>query len=125
MAIPTECLTFHIHMKKSALLLAFASLLCIHAFPAIYYVAVDGNDKNPGTIDKPFATVQRAQKAVDPGDTVYIRGGTYHMTEDQIAHKERIYACVTYLDKSGEPGKYIFYCAYPGERPVFEYSAVK
>lgn len=92
---------------------------------AEFFVAPNGDDHNPGTKERPFATVQRAQSAVKAGDTVYLRGGTYHLTEAQIAHKERIYACVTYLDKSGRPGKYITYSAYPGERPVFDYTAVR
>jgi hypothetical protein len=73
----------------------------------------------------PFATLQRAQVAVAPGDTVFIRGGTYVMSEAQIARKERIFACVTYLDKSGEPEKRIHYRAYSGEQPVFDFSGVK
>lgn len=95
------------------------------AAAAVYYVAVNGSDNNPGTIVKPFATIQKAQEAVHPGDTVYIRGGTYHMTEDLIARKEKIFADVTYLDKSGAPGKTIKYWAYPNERPVFNYTDVK
>jgi hypothetical protein len=108
------------------ILIAAALLLIARlSFANTYYVAVDGSDNNAGTISKPFATIQRAQDAVAPGDTVYIRGGVYHMTEGQIAHKERIYACVTYLDKSGIPGRYINYWAYPNEKPVFDYSSVK
>ncbi|GAA4460188.1 hypothetical protein GCM10023156_40840 [Novipirellula rosea] len=41
-----------------------------------FFVAVDGSDENRGTIDSPFASIQRAQLAVEPGDTVFIRGGT-------------------------------------------------
>lgn len=110
-------------MKKLLLL----ALGCIWqmSFAATYYVAIDGNDSNAGTEEKPFATVQRAQTAANPGDVVYIRGGIYHLTEAQIAHNERNYACITFLDKSGEPGRPISYFAYPGEKPVFEYSAVK
>jgi len=110
-------------MKKLLLLV----LLCA-AKPVLatnFYVAPDGSDSNNGSKTKPFATVQKAQSAVSPGDTVFLRGGTYHMTEAQIARSERNYACVTYLDKSGAAGKYINYFAYPGEKPVFEYSAVK
>ena len=92
---------------------------------ATYYVAPAGNDADAGTIGAPFATVQRAQAAAEPGDTVYFRGGTYRLTEAQIAHRERIYACVTYLDKSGTPGHRIHYWGYPGERPVFDFSRVK
>lgn len=89
------------------------------------YVAPNGSDTNSGTLAAPFATVQRAQAAVAPGDTVLIRGGTYRMSESEIARIERPYAYVTLLDKSGAPGKPINYWAYPGEQPVFDFSAVK
>jgi hypothetical protein len=92
---------------------------------ATYYVAPDGRDANTGSMDAPFATVQRAQQAVGSGDTVYLRGGTYELTEPQIARHEGIYACVTYLDKSGSPANPITYEAYPGERPIFDFSLVK
>ena len=94
-------------------------------YGAKFYVAPTGNDGDPGTLEKPFATVQRGQKAAAPGDTVFIRGGTYHLTEAQIARRKGIFAYITYLDKSGKPGKPIQYWAYPGERPVFDCSAVK
>jgi hypothetical protein len=89
------------------------------------YVAPVGRDDNPGTLEKPFATVQRAQTAAAPGDTVLIRGGTYRMTEAQITRTQGIFARVTVLDRSGEPGKPITYRAYQDERPVFDLSAVK
>src|SRR5450759_4832514 len=92
---------------------------------SMYYVAPGGKDINPGSISMPFATVQKAQEAVKAGDTIYIRGGAYHMQEDQITRKERIWAYVTYLDKSGMPGKPINYWAYPGEKPVFDYTDIK
>ena len=95
------------------------------SFAAVYYVAVNGNNTNPGTIQFPFATIQRAQEAVKPGDTVYIRGGLYPMKEEQIARKERIWAYVNYLDKSGAPGTPIHYWAYPNEKPVFDFSTIK
>jgi hypothetical protein len=45
-----------------------------------YFVAPNGNDANPGTLKKPFATLQRAQQAVrhKRGD-VFLRGGTYYL----------------------------------------------
>lgn len=112
-------------MKKIILSIGLLTLVLSHALPSVYYVAVDGRDSNPGTKDQPFATVQKAQEAVNPGDTIYIRGGIYRLTEDQIARNERIYVCVTFLDKSGSPGKYINYWGYPNEKPVFDYSAVR
>ena len=76
-------------------------------------------------ISAPFATIQRAQRAVAPGDTVIIRGGVYRMRPDQIAREERIFAYVTLLDRSGEPGRPIRYRAAPGETPVFDFTDVR
>src|SRR5262247_514565 len=43
-----------------------------------FYVAMNGSDSNPGTIDRPFLTAQRAYTAMSCGDTTYIRGGKYN-----------------------------------------------
>jgi Right handed beta helix region len=44
-----------------------------------FYVATNGNDNNPGTLSEPFATLERAQKAMRNSSikTTYIRKGTY------------------------------------------------
>lgn len=102
--------------------------LLLSAIPAgatDFFVAPTGSDEQPGTKDLPFATIQRAQKAASPGDTVFIRGGTYVMREDHIAKTNRLHAYVTHLDKSGKPGAPIRYWAFPGEVPVFDFSGVK
>ena len=114
-------------MKKKYCTIAFLLCLDMFSFPAfstIYYVAVNGADANPGTIARPFATIQKAQGVVKAGDTVYIRGGLYKMIPAQIAKYSGIWAYVTLLDKSGKPGRRINYWAYPGERPIFDYSAI-
>src|SRR5688572_17865165 len=49
-------------------------------FAADYYVAPNGSDANPGSTDRPFATLQRGHDAASAGDTVWIRGGTYSIT---------------------------------------------
>jgi len=43
----------------------------------LYYVATDGSDSNPGTMEQPFQTISHAANQVVPGGTVLIRGGTY------------------------------------------------
>jgi hypothetical protein len=43
-----------------------------------FYVATNGDDADPGTLAQPFATIQKAADTVGAGDTVYIRGGSYH-----------------------------------------------
>lgn len=105
--------------------LILIQLICGAACAADFFVAPKGDDGNPGTIDKPFASLQRAQQAASPGDTVFIRGGTYLMHESQIALKRRVWAHVILLDKSGAPGKRISYHAYKDEKPVFDFSEVK
>src|SRR5438128_532828 len=96
--------------------------VCLHARAKEFFVSPAGSDGNPGTLEMPFATVQRAQEAAAPGDTVFLRGGTYVMKESQIARRERIWAYVTFLDKSGTPGRRINYWAYRQERPVLDFS---
>jgi hypothetical protein len=43
------------------------------------YVATNGNDNNPGTIDQPFRNIITAIRSIPPGEggNVLIRGGTY------------------------------------------------
>jgi hypothetical protein len=103
----------------------FCGSLAAAASAAEWYVAPAGSDAAAGSLEQPFATVQRAQKAAAPGDTVFLRGGTYRMTDAQIAQRRRIFARLTVLDKSGAPGKPITYRAYQAEQPVFDCSAVK
>lgn len=112
-------------MKRFHFLFVFVFFQVISAFPAVYYVATDGSDTNNGKIGSPFATIKKSQTVVTAGDTVFVRGGTYLMNESQIAKYNSIWAYVTYLDKSGLPGKRINYWAYPGETPVFDLKNVK
>ncbi len=53
-----------------------------------YYVANNGVDANIGSIERPFATVMRAQEVASPGDTVFMHGGTYLIAESQIAKQQ-------------------------------------
>ena len=47
-----------------------------------YYVATNGNDANPGTLDQPWKTIQKAANTMVAGDTVNIRNGTYREEVD-------------------------------------------
>ncbi len=93
---------------------------------ANFYVATDGSDSNPGTIDKPFATLERARDAVrkmksssafqhmfSPQDkgrpvTVMIRAGRYQLSEPLIFGPE----------DSGTKEHPVLYTAYSDERVV-------
>jgi hypothetical protein len=43
-----------------------------------YYVSPLGNDAALGTITAPWRTLTASASRLDPGDTLYIRGGTYN-----------------------------------------------
>jgi len=85
-----------------------------------WYVAPNGSDNAAGTIDQPFATLQRAHDEVTAGDTVWIRGGRYY-TETPAENDAGII-----LYKSGRSDtQRIYYWAYPGETPVFDFANLR
>ncbi|WP_200975807.1 DUF4990 domain-containing protein [Echinicola sp. 20G] len=93
-----------------------------------YFVAVNGSDSNQGSLDAPFASLQHAQELVVPGDSVFIRGGTYKITENQIMKysSNELWAYVFEMDKSGlNSSQKTYYGGYRSERPVFDLSAVR
>jgi len=108
--------------RKLALLLA---LLPAGARAATYYVAPDGKDSNPGSESAPFASWGQAQTAAAPGDTVYFRGGRYRYTAATSACTSTSATVdAVALSKSGTSGNPIHYWAYPGEKPVFDFSGI-
>ena len=106
-------------------ILLLALLAAIPAAAADWFVSPAGDDRSPGSREQPFASIARAQAAASPGDTVHLRGGLYRMQESMIARRDRIWARLILLDKSVRPGKPIRYRAADGEKPVFDFSAVK
>lgn len=62
-----------------AALMISGSSVCGQGLPKGFYVAPNGNDNNPGTLEQPFATFGRAQSAMRASSTktTYIRAGLY------------------------------------------------
>jgi hypothetical protein len=52
-----------------------------------YYVASNGSDSNPGTKSAPFRSIVHGFSVLSAGDTLYIRGGTYHEAYDGNTQK--------------------------------------
>jgi len=77
-------------------------------YSATYYVSTTGNNSNPGTEDKPFATIQKAHDMTQAGDTIYLFGGTYTPSGQ------------TMFNRNGTADSYIVLCSYPGEVPVID-----
>lgn len=69
-------------MSLTKNILSLALLLSVSiAASAQIYVATDGNDSNPGTEEAPFLTIHHAVDVVEPGQTIWIKGGTYTISE--------------------------------------------
>ncbi len=75
------------------------------------YVATDGDDGNPGTEDLPLLTIHKAVDIVQPGETIWVKGGTYYIEE-----RIKIPAKETSVDRR------ICLWAVPGERVVIDAS---
>jgi pectate lyase len=89
-------------------------------FAATWFVATNGVDSNAGSSNAPFATITRAQSAAASGDTVYLRGGLYFLSNANLTATNNPWAIVNNITNSG-----IRYVAYPGERPAFDFSGVR
>lgn len=64
---------------RCCLLLVFISS---NTFAKELYISLKGNDRNPGTKEKPIASFQRAQlliRKINEPVTVYVRAGTYYL----------------------------------------------
>jgi len=81
-----------------------------------YYVATTGSDSNAGTMDAPWATLQKGASTAVAGDTVWIRGGTYAVTTPANS------GAGINFSKSGTSSANINYFAYQGEVPVFDFT---
>ena len=65
-------------MKSYLFVLCMVALLSAEAKD--YYVAIGGDDNNPGTLEKPFQTIQKAADVMVAGDICYIGEGLYEET---------------------------------------------
>jgi hypothetical protein len=117
----SKSLTFLPSLAVRALIL-FS--VCQVALGAVFHMAPDGDDAAPGTRERPFASLRKAQAAASPGDTVFIKGGIYQMKESDIAQRDGFLASIILLDKNGARDRPIRYFAEPGGRPVFDCSQV-
>ena len=79
--LQTRCrrsLICRFHLTEMLAVVLFHAPLAVAA--TTHYVAPDGRDTNPGTEEAPFRTVQQGTKHAGPGDTDYIRAGTYDLS---------------------------------------------
>lgn len=83
---------------------------CLFAQP--YYVSPTGNDTYPGTVDSSFKTITKAVSKAIAGDTIFVRGGIHTYTTR-----------ITILKNGTNDSMYSLF-AFPGERPVLDFSGM-
>jgi MYXO-CTERM domain-containing protein len=106
--------------RHSLLLWLFAGLSLFAAksvFATDYYVSPTGSDTNAGTIDAPFATIQKGADTAAAGDTVWLRGGTYKITTPKSSG-----AGIEFSKSGTSDTNRINYFAYTGETPLIDFT---
>ena len=99
-------------MSGSAIIISsIAFLLSVIVNGTTWYVATDGSDINPGTEQYPFQIIGKAVSLLQAGEIIYVRGGTYILSTTIV------------IAKSGSSNSVISLLAYPGEKPVLDFSS--
>jgi hypothetical protein len=103
--------TVFLGLFPSSLTLAAEGKASLQVEGVVYYVSTDGNDQNPGTIDRPWKSIQHAAEVLEPGESVYVRGGVYNE--------------MVFVEVSGsESGGSITFQSYPDETAVLDGSGL-
>ncbi len=104
-----HCIIKRIFSHSFMMLVSFC-LVSMGANSQTWYVSTTGNDSYNGSITTPFGTIEKAVSVVQPGQTILIRGGAYNLLNT-----------IT-ISKSGASTALISMYAYPGEKPVLNFS---
>lgn len=104
---PAPALVAILAAVATAALCVLAGALPAHAQATVsvncsLYAAPAGSDRAPGTVDQPFATVQRLANGLAAGQTGCVRGGAFNEN-------------VT-ITRGGSAGAPVTIASYPGER---------
>ncbi len=84
------------------------------ASAAEWYIAPGGNDANDGSLEHPWGTFAFATDQLNPGDTLFVRGGTYDI-DTRLRWQ---------TGDGGSAGSPIKIWAAAGERPVLDFSSM-
>ncbi len=99
----------HQHWIRAALA-CFCLALGVEA--AEYFVAVDGDDNHPGTLQEPWRDPVRAAERLGPGDTLYFRAGRYRCRTGRVVGLAP--------SRDGEEGRPITFKNYQNEHVIID-----
>lgn len=94
-----------------------------------YYVATTGKDNNPGTIEQPWGTWQKAFETAISGDTVYFMDGIWRPSSSQAPPFRNAVTAIgpKFSPSIGHDGTYenpICFFNYPGANPILDCSDI-
>lgn len=110
---PAQSANFNSSVFRLIVLIFAIILLGINLKAATFYIAPNGSDTNQGTnLSSPLASLTKAGELTKPGDTVFVKGGLYQVTQP-----------ITISCKGAE-NKPIVFIRYQNEKPVFNFSGL-
>jgi hypothetical protein len=89
-------------------LLTFGAPVTVEATGTVHYLSPSGSDSASGTKSHPWRTLYASLRKLHPGDTLYVRGGTYP------------WSGTNYTTLAGTAAHPIRIANYPGEKAVFQ-----
>ncbi|MCB2167346.1 MAG: hypothetical protein KQI78_06765 [Deltaproteobacteria bacterium] len=98
----------HKYVFMKTILTICIVLFFSNAQAADYFISKNGNDSNPGKFESPWQTLDKANKILKAGDSVYIREGTYTLNGTAISPVN-----------SGSKDNIICFSSYNDEKVIF------
>ena len=98
-------------IKNILLLLIFFSINSFSQSFTFYVDPIRDNDSNNGSIEQPFLTISKGLNSLTSSGTLYLREGTYFLSANVKP------------SRSGTSSSYYNLFAYPGEKPVLDFSS--
>lgn len=89
----------------------FLMALSFNSHAVVYYVSKTGKDINKGSLTSPFLTIKKGISILKPGDTLFIRAGTWTEQIDLAGP-----------NKSGTASAWLKISGYPGETVVIKHT---
>lgn len=120
--IPTIGITVYHRVLIFFLTIVLFAVATGTSLAANYYIATNGSDSNPGTINSPWRNPWIiATKTFSPGDVIYIRGGSYTITSQSWTR----YNCPTiHVRQNGTAQNPITIRSYPGETVSLQHDSL-
>ena len=89
----------------------------------IYVAPWAPDDSGDGSFENPYYNLQKAVNEAQPGDTIYVRGGTYYPSayRDKLSDGKMLKTNKILIDKKGDADHWFTIKTFPGEFPVLNF----